>query len=189
MAEETRLDTSLLEPDEIRFAKVLLANNLLSREKFAAYLAERSRFDSDGKRYLGDILVELALVSADDLDEFFQESNERYLLFLEELVEGGYLPRNQWKEVMDDDEAETNVVNVLERRGVMTKANFSQLFSKRVNALRLGDWLLSHEKIKKEDLDRALAHQRIYRLDDWLVAHKALSREKVDAVRKRLGMA
>ncbi len=189
MADTNPLDTSLLEPDEIRFAKVLMSNKLMAREDFARFLAERRRFDTDGKRYLGDLLVDRGLISADDVERFFQENNRRYLTFLDDLREAGYLSRPQYREVMEDAESSVNVVNALERLSIMTKASFIQLFSKRVNALRLGDWLLTNRKIDKETLEKTLNEQRVYRLEDWLVTQGLMSEEKITAIQRKLGMA
>ncbi|MBF0169727.1 MAG: hypothetical protein HQK87_01335 [Nitrospinae bacterium] len=189
MAAADPLDTSLLEPDEVRFAKVLMGNNLLTREDFARFLTERRRFDTDGKRYLGDLLVDRGLIKSEDVEAFFRENNQRYLTFLDDLTEAAYLSRAQFREVMEDAESAVNVVNTLERRSIMTKANFIQLFSKRVNALRLGDWLLTHRKIDKATLEKTLNHQRVYRLEDWLVTEGLMGKEKVTAIQRKLGMA
>jgi len=67
--------------------------------------------------------------------------------------------------------------------------NFIKLFSSKVNALRLGDWLLAKRKIAPEVLKKALQEQKIYRFEDYLVYHGILPRATVDLLKEKLGLA
>lgn len=174
---------------EAALARALLGENVLTESQLEDFLVLRERFDKDGKRYLGDIMVERGYISQGVLDEFFAQNNEMYLEFLDELTETGFLREDQKERILADEGSKTKVVSVLEKLGIMTKESFIKLFSKRVNSLRLGDWLLAKRKIDKEKLSRALAEQNIYRLEDYLRFHKILDEARLAKIKEKLGIA
>lgn len=178
-----------LDPGEVAMAKVLLAKGRITQEQIKQFLVVRERLDRDGKPYLGDILVDRGLITNETLDEFFAENNHLYREFLGSLVDGGYLGVEQRQRVLDDPESATKIVAVMEKLGIMTKDNFIRLFSKKVNALRLGDWLLAKRKLEPAVLNKALAEQKIYRFEDYLVHHGILPRATVDMLKEKLGVA
>ena len=178
-----------LDAGEVKLAKTLEHNNMLTREQFNEFLELRESFEKKGKRYLGDILVERGFVRQEDIDEFFVENNEMYIEFLDRLIDEGFLREEQKDRVMADEGARTNVVSVMEKLGIMTKESFIKLFSKRVNSLRLGDWLLTKRKIDGARLKKALEEQGVRRLDDYLVHRGIVEKDKLEEIKKKLRIA
>ncbi|MBF0292818.1 MAG: hypothetical protein HQK86_11755 [Nitrospinae bacterium] len=178
-----------LDPGEVAIAKTLLAKGRITQDQIKHFLVLREKLDRVGKPYLGDILVERGLISKETLDEFFTENNHLYREFLGSLVEGGYLGAEQRQKVLNDPDSATKIVAVMEKLGIMTKDNFIRLFSSKVNALRLGDWLLAKHKIEPAVLKKALAEQKIYRFEDYLVYHGILPKETVEMLKEKLGLA
>lgn len=178
-----------LDPGEVAMAKTLLAKGRITQDQIKQFLALRERLDREGKPYLGDILVERGLITKESLEEFFTENNHLYKGFLDSLVDGGYLSAEQRQRVFDDPASAKTIVLVMEKLGIMTKDNFIKLFSSKVNALRLGDWLLAKRKIAPEVLKKALEEQKIYRFEDYLVYHGILPRATVELLKERLGLA
>jgi polyhydroxyalkanoate synthesis regulator phasin len=177
-----------LDPSEVALAKTLLANGRVTQDQIKDFLQLRKRLDSEGKPYLGDILVEKGHITKETLAEFFTENNHLYKTFLSSLVEGGYLNESQRQKILNDPESSKTIVAVMEKLGIMTKDNFIKLFSSKVNALRLGDWLLAKRKIDPNLLKTALEEQKIYRFEDYLVYHGILPRQTVDAIKDKLGL-
>lgn len=177
-----------LDPSEVALAKTLLANNRITQDQIKDFLLLRKRLDNEGKPYLGDILVEKGHITKETLAEFFSENNHLYRTFLSTLVEGGYLNESQRQKILGDPESAKTIVAVMEKQGIMTKDNFIKLFSSKVNALRLGDWLLAKRKIDPSLLKNALEEQKIYRFEDYLIYHGILPKETVDAIKDKLGL-
>ncbi|MGK7345805.1 MAG: hypothetical protein ACNS63_08345 [Candidatus Nitrospinota bacterium M3_3B_026] len=173
----------------MKLARALLGGNMMTEDQFEDFLGLRERFDQGGKRYLGDIMVERGYISQDVVDEFFAQNNEMYLEFLDELIETGFLREDQKERILADEGSRTKVVSVLEKLGIMTKESFIKLFSKRVNSLRLGDWLLAKRKIDKETLEKALKEQNIYRLEDYLRFHEIIDEARLAKIKEKLGIA
>jgi len=172
--------------DEIKLARVLLKNNKITEAQLNEFLDARARFEAQGKRYLGDILVDSGYVKKEDIDEFFMENNEMYLQFIKRLVDEGFMGEDERNRIMADEQSAKNVVPVLESLGIMTKENFIQLFSKRVNSLRLGDWLLAKRKIDKEKLEQALQEQNANKLEGYLVHRKIVGRDLIEMIKQKL---
>ncbi len=188
MIEGAEYSTDSLDPREVKLAKVLIRNNKMTVAQLNDFLKERNRFEEDGKRYLGDILVDRKYIEQDVLDQFFKENNDMYHTFCERLVFEGFLTQEQFEAIKSHEEASTNLVSALSKLGIMTRDSFSKLFSKRVNALRLGDWLLTKKKIKEENLKSALDEQNVYRLHDYLLFYKIVNKELMDKVREKFSI-
>ena len=178
-----------LDPGEVAMAKVRLAKGRITQDQIKQFLVTREKLDREGKPYLGDILVERGLITKETLEEFFAENNHLYKAFLDSLVDGGYLGVEQRRRVLNDPDSAKTIVSVMEKLGIMTKDSFIKLFSNKVNALRLGDWLLAKRKIDQDVLKKALAEQKIYRFEDYLVHHGILPRETVEMLKEKLGVA
>ncbi|MBI4666569.1 MAG: hypothetical protein HY751_09195 [Nitrospinae bacterium] len=182
------LDMESLDPNEAKLAKVLLDNGKLTQEQVKEYLDFRADLEKGGKKYLGDILVERGYLPRQVVDDFFTEHNQLYLDFCSRLKDEGFLNREQFNQIMAHPHSDTNVVSVMEDLGIMTKENFSKLFANKVNALRLGDWLLAKRKIDPALLTKALAEQKIYRFEDYLVYHDLAPKSLIDYIKSKLGM-
>ena len=178
-----------LDPSEVAIAKTLLAKGRITQEQIKEFLVMRDKLDKEGKLYLGDILVERGHITKEVLEEFFTENNHLYRAFLSNLVDGGFMGVDQRKRVLDDPDSAKIIVSVIEKLGIMTKDNFIKLFASKVNALRLGDWLLAKRKIAPDVLKRALQEQKMYRFEDYLVYHGILPKETVDMLKEKLGLA
>ncbi|MBI5815315.1 MAG: hypothetical protein HZB29_06850 [Nitrospinae bacterium] len=177
-----------LDPNEARLARALINGGMVSKENFIAFLGFRNKLDSEGRRYLGDILVERGYIRREDVEEFFMENNQLYLSFCEKLANDGYLSDENHAKIASHPDAKVNVVSLMEKLGIMTKESFTKLFSKRVNALRLGDWLVAKRRIDAALLSQALAEQKIYRLEDYLVYHKLITRDGLDGFKRAAGI-
>ncbi len=189
MIEGAEYSIECLDPGEVKMAKVLIRNNKITIKQLNEFLAERNRYEQSGKRYLGDILVEKKFITQEALDEFFAENNQLYNEFCHKLVDEGFLRQEQLEAILAHEDASTNMVSALEKQGIMTRESFTKLFSKRVNALRLGDWLLTKKAITGEKLKEALELQSIYRLEDYLVYYKISSKELIVRVKEKLGLS
>lgn len=176
----------ILLPEELKIAKVLLHNKKITKDQFMAYLKERDRFEKEGKRPLGDILVEKGLIKREVLSEFLKEHNDFYREFCKQLVEEGFLRQEQLEKILKHEDSSTNIVSSIDKLNIMTKTNFIILYSKRVNSLRLGDWLLHGKKITLDQLKLCLAEQRVYRLDDYFIYHKVVTREIMEKIKDKL---
>lgn len=188
MIEGAKYSDESLSQSEVKLARVLIRNNKLTVDQLNVFLKERNRFENDGKKYLGDILVERKYIDRGVLDQFFKENNDLYLAFCERMVVEGFLSEEQLETIKAHEDAGTNVMSALSKAGIMTKDNFSKLFSKRVNALRLGDWLLTKRKISEENLDMGLKEQNVYRLDEHLLFYKLMSEEFLEKVKEKLSI-
>ena len=177
-----------IDPSEVRLAAALVKTGLIGKEVIAEFIASRKKRDADGKKYLGDILVEKGFVKREDVEEFFTENNQLYLNFCDKLVEDGYLSGDNHFRIMSDPKSKVNVVSLMEDLGIMTKESFTKLFAKRVNALRLGDWLVAKRRIGAALITQALEEQKIYRLDDYLVFHKILQKEQLESFKIKAGL-
>ncbi|VAX24529.1 hypothetical protein MNBD_NITROSPINAE02-1984 [hydrothermal vent metagenome] len=177
---------NILDPNELKIAKVLLHNKKITNDQFNKFLKERNRFERNGKRPLGDILVEMGYIQKNVVDQFFKEHNDLYLDFSKRLVQEGFLNQELLEKLMAHKDAKTNIVAALENLSIMTRENFINLYSKRVNALRLGDWLLIKKKIDNAKLEKALKYQSIHRLEDYLVYHKIVDENMIKKIKDKL---
>lgn len=188
MFDESDPRLSVMDQSEMKLAKVLLRNNKMTEDQLNNFLSIRADFEKSGKRYLGDILVHRGYVKQEDIDEFFSENNQMYIKFLDRLIEEGFLSEEQRDEILADELSKQNVVAVLEKGGIMTKESFIKLFSKRVNSLRLGDWLLAKRKLSEETLKKALQEQSANRLEDYLVFHGIAKKDLIEGIKKKLNI-
>jgi len=182
-------ESSAISEYERTLARALLRNNIISTERFKHFISLRAGLDRDGRRYLGDILLERKLISDADLKAFFQENNSAYLDFIKSLNKKGFMSNAQLKSILDDPESATSAVTVVERLGFMTKDNFVRLFAKSGPSVRLGEWLVKRGKLDQAKLDDALAEQSIHTLEDYLLFHKILDKGTLDKIKLKLGFA
>jgi len=172
--------------DEITLAKVLVRNKKMTEEQLDSFMEMRKKSNSAGKRYLGDVLVRRGMIKAEVLDKFFANNNKQYLKFIDHMVERGLIGEGQVKEIMRYKEARQNVVMVIERLGLMTKASFIKLFLNYQNALKLGEWLIANKIVEEDKLQDALKEQSISNLEEYVVYHDMLDRQTIDQIKQKL---
>jgi len=183
---KARLDA--LTADETKLAKVLLHNKKMTDEQLDTFIGVREKQDREGKKYLGETLVERGLITQETLDEFFGQNNKMYLEFCEQMHEKGFIKTSQFKAIMDDEASQKNVVTVIENLGVMTKDSFIKLFSGSYNTFKLGEWLVAKHKVDAAELNEALKEQSLHSLDDYLVYYKIVDSKIIDVVKSKLRM-
>lgn len=186
MEAKAKVTVDILEPNELKVAKVLLHNKKITKEQFNKFLVERNRFEREGKLPLGDILIEMGFIQKNVVDQFFKEHNDLYLNFAKRLVQEGFLSKEQLERLMAHKDAKANIIAAIEKLSIMTRENFIKLYSKRVNSLRLGDWLLTKKKIDNEKLNKALKRQSVHRLEDYFVYHKIIDKDLIKKVKIKL---
>jgi len=184
----SKADFGSLSENEVILARSLLAKRKISGMQFAQFIQLRNRFDNEGKRYLGDILVGRGDLSKETLDEFFTKNNAAYLEFCHQLLDQGFLRRDHHDRIMADERSANNVISVIEDLGIMTKESFTKLFGNKSGAIRLGDWLVENKKVTKEKLQDALAEQTLNNLEGYLVYHKIVDRETIDEFKEELNL-
>ncbi len=172
----------LLDEEEIRVARFLLEKGKISPDQLIRFIDMRRKYSNDGKKYLGEILVQRGFVSKDDIGQFFLENNRLYLKFCEEMVQTGFMSRRDYEALTESEGSKESVVEALEKLNIMTRATFTRLFASRVNALRLGEWLKVTGKIADEKLRQALLEQSIFSFADYLEHENILSKEEQTAL-------
>ncbi len=186
MQAEAQGTVNILDPNELKIAKVLLHNKKITNDQFNRFLKERKRFERDGKLPLGDILVEMGYIQKKVVDQFFKEHNGLYFDFAKRLAQEGFLSEELLNKILAHKEAKTNIVAAIEKLSIMTRENFINLYSKRVNSLRLGDWLLIKKKIDNAKLEKALEYQSVHRFEDYLVYHKIIDKDMINKIKNKL---
>jgi len=172
--------------DEITLAKVLVRNKKMTEDQLDSFIALRKTSHSSGKLYLGDVLVKRGMIKEDALDKFFQNNNKQYLKFISHMVDKGLIGESQAKTIMQYKEARQNVVMVIERLGIMTKASFIKLFLNYKTALKLGEWLVTNKILDEEKLQDALKEQSISNLEEYVVYHNMVDRQTIDQLKQKL---
>ncbi|VAX15440.1 hypothetical protein MNBD_NITROSPINAE03-1408 [hydrothermal vent metagenome] len=172
--------------DEIALAKVLVRNKKMTEQQLDSFIKLRKKSHSAGKLYLGDVLVKRGMIKEDPLDKFFKDNNKQYLKFIDHMVDHGLIGDDQRKKIMRYKEARQNVVTVIERLGLMTKASFIKLFLNYQTALKLGEWLVANKILDEEKLQDALKEQSIGNLEEYVVYHNMLDRQTIDQIKQKL---
>ena len=179
----------VLDEEETILAKKLLSSGMVAEGALNGYIVFRKKKDETGKTYLGQILVELGLVTDDDLQEFVDQVNELHMEFCDVLVDKGFLNEDQLEHVWRrrDDSGE-DVIAILEDEGLMTRDSFAKLFDKNTSAgnLRLGEWLVLNKKVTNEQILAARDLQRVNTLEDYLLHNKLITEEALEQVKAEL---
>jgi len=180
-------DLKALDIDDRRLAQVLLNNNLIPDEEFTKYLDFRKNRDTNGKAFLGNILIEMNSINEKDLEEYLIEEEKRHYEFCDILVSEGYIREDQLKEVTEKHEATgIPIIVLISEMNLMTKDNFIRLFNNLAYGFKLGEWLLLNGRVTQEKLEAAKEAQRVNRLADYLVYHGICSRDTLDKVQEKI---
>lgn len=177
-----------LTKEEIALAKVLVHNKKMTDKQLDSFIQLRKKSHSAGKQYLGNVLVKRRMIKTGDLEKFFKNNNKQYLKFLDHMVERGLMGVEQVKTILKYREAKQNVVMVIERLGIMTKASFINLFLNYQNASKLGEWLVANDLLTKEKLADALKEQSVNNLEEYAIYHKMLNKRTMDVLKQKLGL-
>ena len=176
---------SALDQEEAGFARTLLQKKMISQRDLNGYIDYRKNKDEKGKRYLGEILKEQGLITADDLQEFLKESDELHMEFCDKLVDKGYLTEDQLETVWRrrDDTGE-DVISIMEDLGIMTRDSFARIFDKNSSAgtLRMGEWMVINKNVTNKQILAARDLQRINTLADYLIHTKIVDKKDIDKV-------
>lgn len=176
---------SALDEEEAAFAKTLLQKKIISQRDLNGYIDFRKNKDDKGKTYLGEILIEQGLITADDLQEFVGEIDELHMEFCDTLVDKGFLTEDQLETIWRrrDDTGE-DVIAIMEDLGIMTRDTFSRIFDKNtsVGTLRLGEWMVLNKNVTNEKILEARDLQRINTLSDYLIHNKIVGKKDIDKV-------
>ena len=174
---------SALDEEEAAFAKTLLQKKMISQRDLTAYIDYRKNKDEKGKRFLGEILKEQGLITADDLKEFVDESDDLHMEFCDKLVDKGYLTEDQLETIWRrrDDTGE-DVISIMEDLGIMTRDNFARIFDKNTSAgtLRMGEWMVLNKNVTNEQILAARDIQRVNTLADYLIYNKIVAKKEIN---------
>lgn len=180
-------DLKALDVDDRRLAQVLLNNNLIPEEEFSKYIEFRRDRDTNGKAFLGNILLEMESITEKDLEEYLEEEEKRHFEFCDKLESEGYIRTDQLEELKEQHKKSgTPVIVLISEMNLMTKDNFIRLFNNLAYGFKLGEWLLLHGRVTQEKLVNAKEAQRINRLADYLAYHGICSRETLDKVQEKI---
>ncbi|MDH5639123.1 MAG: hypothetical protein OEZ04_11600 [Nitrospinota bacterium] len=164
---------------EKKIARRLLDDGSITTGEFREFLVKREKIDTVGKMHLGDLLIKDGHITRETLDDFFTENNRLYLDLLGQMVDGGYISKEQYATILKDKASKLNVVAALENSKIMTRENFIRLCANRMDLFKLGEWLVMRKKIEPEILKRALAEQHVNNLEDYLLHHDMVAKERI----------
>ena len=176
---------SALDAEEAAFARTLFQKKMISKRDLNGYIDFRKNKDEKGKTYLGEILIEQGLITADDLQEFVKEIDGVHMEFCDTLLDKGFLTEAQLETIWRrrDDTGE-DVISIMEDLGIMTRDSFARIFDKNSSAgtLRLGEWMVLNKNVTNEQILAARDLQRINTLADYLIHNKIVGRKEIDKV-------
>lgn len=184
-------ELDILDKEEIYLLKALMHLKLVTEGQANEFLEYRRRRQEHSKKYLGQVLIELGLITQADIDQYVKENHAGHVAFINQLTSEGYLTHDQ-HELLFRKEKETghDLISLINELNIMTRDSYSRIFNKRTSVLRLGEWLLVKHKVTKERMDEAVNIQKIVSIEDYLVHGNMVKRDIIDKVKEKLfGMA
>jgi hypothetical protein len=183
------LNIDVLDPSEVALAKVLVRNNLVREDAINDFINLKKNLLVSEKPLLGEILIGMKFITKADLDLFMTSHEKEHLDFVDFLRQKGFLTLEQRDLVVKKhQETGQNIATLLSEQQIMTKENYNKLFNNSVIALKLGEWLMVNNKVKKEELDMALAFRNVTTLENYLVNRHNVKKELLQKIRMKIGV-
>lgn len=183
-------DLSVLEPDELLIAQVLLKGRLLTEEDMNRFLEYRHGRETAGKKFIGGVLIFLGYIKRADVDAYVKANRDTHISFLRTLTDEGYLTPEQCATVLKKTkETKSDIITIINGLNIMTRESYIRFFNNRTFIFRLGEWLVAQKKITQVQLDHAMKVQNINTLDDYLRFHNLVKPEILDKIKNKIAEA
>jgi hypothetical protein len=168
--------------------KILLERNLVTKEQVADAEQMAQKLRLEGRKYLGQILVEKGYVTQSVIDNFIHSMQDNYDKFCVSLLNKGYIRKSHYKKIMDEkkENPTKDIAKIVIENGFLGRDTFYKLFNNYLKVPFMGQLLISKNIITKEQFEDARKTQQMKSFQDILCEKKYLTKKDLESIKEEL---